>query len=254
MNIFFYTIIFIMGITFGSFYTLAVYRIPKKQDITHTHSYCPNCNHKLGFLDLIPVFSYIFLGAKCRYCKEPIRIRYLLLEVLSGISFLLLAISMKLNIFSSLYVWIKFTFTILNFIGIFIIIGIYNQYKKLNIPVMIYLFIISLIYNLLVNFNIINISLIVVLFALLFYYAKSKKYKVVCEILLSCVYFFTFYENIVIYSTIILCFFTYLIVLLFCMIKNKSLKKFAKNYFLTSLLISNILATIVTNFYRRWIL
>jgi len=73
LNIFFYIILFAMGITFGSFYTLALYRIPKRQDITHTHSYCPNCNHKLGFLDLIPVFSYIFLGAKCRYCKQKIR-------------------------------------------------------------------------------------------------------------------------------------------------------------------------------------
>ena len=74
LNIFFYIILFAMGITFGSFYTLALYRIPKRQDITHTHSYCPNCNHKLGFLDLIPVFSYIFLGAKCKYCKNKTKI------------------------------------------------------------------------------------------------------------------------------------------------------------------------------------
>ena len=46
MEIFFYLIIFMIGITFGSFYTLAVYRIPNGQDITHTHSYCPKCKHK----------------------------------------------------------------------------------------------------------------------------------------------------------------------------------------------------------------
>ena len=74
MDTLLHIIIFIMGTVFGSFYTLAVHRIPKRQDITHTHSYCPNCNHKLGFLDLIPVFSYIFLGAKCRYCKQKIRV------------------------------------------------------------------------------------------------------------------------------------------------------------------------------------
>ena len=76
MNIFLYIIIFIIGSLFGSFFTLAVYRIPKKQDIIHTHSYCPNCNHKLGLLDLFPIISYIFLGGKCRYCKEKIRPRY----------------------------------------------------------------------------------------------------------------------------------------------------------------------------------
>ena len=68
-------IIFILGIYFGSFFTLATYRLPKGEDITHTHSYCPNCNHKLGILDLIPVFSYLFLRGKCRYCKNKIGIR-----------------------------------------------------------------------------------------------------------------------------------------------------------------------------------
>ena len=91
MNTFIYIIIFIIGTLFGSFYTLAVYRIPKRQDITHTHSYCPNCNHKLGFLDLIPILSYIFLGGKCRYCKQKIRPRYLILELLSGILFVVIA-------------------------------------------------------------------------------------------------------------------------------------------------------------------
>ena len=89
MDIIFYIAIFIIGTVFGSFYTLAVYRIPKRQDITHTHSYCPKCEHKLGFLDLIPVWSYIFLGGKCRYCKEKIRPRYFILELMSGIIFLI---------------------------------------------------------------------------------------------------------------------------------------------------------------------
>ena len=61
MDFVIYFYIFLMGITFGSFFTLAVYRIPLGQDITHNRSYCPNCNHKLSNLDLIPLFSYIFL-------------------------------------------------------------------------------------------------------------------------------------------------------------------------------------------------
>ena len=74
MEIFIYLIIFIMGTFFGSFFTLAVYRIPLKQDILYTHSYCPTCKHKLTTLDLFPVFSYIVLKGKCRYCGEKIRI------------------------------------------------------------------------------------------------------------------------------------------------------------------------------------
>ena len=93
-------IVFIMGAFLGSFCTLAVYRIPLKQDITHERSYCPNCKHKLGFFDLFPIFSYIFLGGKCRYCKEKIRPRYLIIEVLSGIIFLLYVLSLNINIYS----------------------------------------------------------------------------------------------------------------------------------------------------------
>ena len=98
MNIYFYLLLFVIGTLFGSFYTLAVYRIPKRQDIVHTHSYCPNCNHKLGFLDLIPIISYLFLRGKCKYCKEKIRIRYLILEVLSGSLFVLIAYLFELKI------------------------------------------------------------------------------------------------------------------------------------------------------------
>lgn len=100
MNVFFYCIIFIIGILFGSFYTLAIHRIPRKQDIIHTHSYCPNCNNKLGFLELIPVFSYLALGGKCKHCKEKINIRYLLIELLSGSVFVLFAASLGLDAYN----------------------------------------------------------------------------------------------------------------------------------------------------------
>ena len=100
MNLLLYIYIFLIGITFGSFFTLAVYRIPRGEDITHTRSYCPKCNHKLSFWDMIPLFSYIFLGAKCRYCKEKIRPRYFILEFCSGLVFVLFALSIKLNIYT----------------------------------------------------------------------------------------------------------------------------------------------------------
>ena len=56
--------IFIMGTVFGSFFTLAVYRIPLGLNITYERSFCPNCNHKLGFKDLIPILSYMSLRRK----------------------------------------------------------------------------------------------------------------------------------------------------------------------------------------------
>ena len=147
MNIILYIIIFIMGITFGSFYTLAVHRIPKKQDILYTHSYCPNCEHKLGFLDLIPVFSYIFLRGKCRYCGQKIRLRYLILELISGVSFIIVAIFMGLNIYNiELTKVIQFVFFVLYLTFIVLFIAIYKETKKVNKPVVIYGMVVTVMY------------------------------------------------------------------------------------------------------------
>lgn len=147
MDIFFYIIIFLMGITFGSFYTLAVYRIPKGEDITHTHSYCPKCNHKLNILDLIPLFSYIFLGGKCRYCKQKIRPRYFILEGISGIFFVVIAYLTKLSIYNlQPEVMIEYIFFILYFTFIILMAGIDKEYRTINKPVLMYGVIISIMY------------------------------------------------------------------------------------------------------------
>lgn len=147
MDIFFYTIIFIIGAFFGSFYTLAVYRIPKREDILLKHSYCPNCNHKLGFLDLFPIFSYIFLSGKCRYCKEKIRPRYLILEVLSGILLVIVAYLMGLNV-ENLQITkiIEYGFIVLYLTFIILMLGIDLENKKIDKAINVYGIVISMIY------------------------------------------------------------------------------------------------------------
>ena len=147
MNIFLYAIIFIIGTVFGSFYTLAVYRIPKNIDIVKKHSYCPNCNHKLGFFELIPVLSYIFLGGKCKHCKQKIRIRYLLLELLGGVSFVMLAIALKIDAFNlNISNIIIYIFVVLYLTAIILISGIDKEYRKIDKRVLAYGIIISIIY------------------------------------------------------------------------------------------------------------
>jgi len=139
MDIFTYTVLFLIGIFFGSFFTLAVYRIPNGENILYKHSYCPKCNHKLGFLDLIPVFSYLFIRGKCRYCHEKVRIRYFLLEILSGIVFVLYGYSIKLNIiFCDINTCISLLFMSLYIVGIFIIAGIDKERKQIQNSVLWY--------------------------------------------------------------------------------------------------------------------
>lgn len=147
MDIFLYIVIFIIGTLFGSFFTLAVYRIPLKKDITHERSYCPNCNHKLSFLDMIPIFSYLFLGGKCRYCKQKIKIRYLILEVLTGIIFLLFAMSLKICFYPleiSKLVYLLFAFLYLA--GLIIIGGIDKEKHKIYKSLLLYEIVVLSIY------------------------------------------------------------------------------------------------------------
>lgn len=143
----FYLFTFIIGTVFGSFFTLAVYRIPLHQDITHKRSYCPKCSHKLSFIDMIPILSYILLGGKCRYCKEKIRVRYLLLEILTGTIFLLFAIS--LNISFETLVMNKLIYLVFGFLylaGIIIIAGIDKEKHTIQKSVLIYEVIIAFLY------------------------------------------------------------------------------------------------------------
>lgn len=147
MDAIFYILIFTIGILFGSFYTLAIYRIPKTEDITHTHSYCPSCGHKLGFWDLIPLFSYIFLGAKCRYCKEKIRPRYFIIELLSGLFFVGVAYLMDFNIqHLTLTKILDFSFLALYFTFIVLMAGIDKEKRKIEKSVTMYGIIISIMY------------------------------------------------------------------------------------------------------------
>lgn len=147
MNLIFYMLIFIIGTLFGSFYTLGVYRIPKRQDIVHTHSYCPNCNHKLGFLDLIPIISYVFLKGKCRYCKNKIRPRYLILEILSGILFVGIAYVMKFNLETLSATKIaEFSYIVLYVTFIILLAGIDKENRKIDKLVSIYGIVISIMY------------------------------------------------------------------------------------------------------------
>ena len=80
------------GLAIGSFLNVVIWRLPRGQSVNApTWSYCPNCQHRLGGLDLVPVLSYALLGAKCRYCKQPISPRYPGIELLTGVLFAVVA-------------------------------------------------------------------------------------------------------------------------------------------------------------------
>lgn len=115
---------FVIGTLFGSFFSLAIYRLPRKQDILVTRSYCPNCKHNLSFFDLIPVLSYIFSLGKCRYCHQNISKRYILLELANGVIFLTIYLTFGLTILTLIILCI--------YILLFVLIGSYVMKNNMS--------------------------------------------------------------------------------------------------------------------------
>ena len=72
MTLYYIICFFIIGTVMGSFYNVVGDRLPNNKSIVTPSSHCENCNHKLGVLELIPIFSFLLQGGKCKNCKKII--------------------------------------------------------------------------------------------------------------------------------------------------------------------------------------
>ncbi|MCM8803827.1 MAG: prepilin peptidase [Candidatus Omnitrophica bacterium] len=111
-------IIFILGLIFGSFANVCIYRLPKGKSIISPGSFCPNCNKNIKWYDNIPLISYIILKGKCRYCGKPISVRYFIVEFLTGILFFLIYKKFGLSSITFVYNILALSLIIISFIDI----------------------------------------------------------------------------------------------------------------------------------------
>ena len=79
---------FALGLCFGSFLNVCIYRLPLGKSVVTPRSACPHCGDMIPLYHNLPVLSWLILRGKCRACKEPISPRYLAIEVLTGLLFL----------------------------------------------------------------------------------------------------------------------------------------------------------------------
>jgi leader peptidase (prepilin peptidase)/N-methyltransferase len=79
--------VFVLGACVGSFLNVIVWRLPRGESLVTPPSHCPKCNTPLAWYDNVPVFGWIMLGGRCRYCKEPISARYPIVEAITGLLF-----------------------------------------------------------------------------------------------------------------------------------------------------------------------
>lgn len=81
-------VVFILGASIGSFLNVVIYRVPAGLSVLYPPSRCPQCLHKLGLRENIPVFGWLALGGRCRHCRTNISPRYPIVEAVTGLIFL----------------------------------------------------------------------------------------------------------------------------------------------------------------------
>ena len=106
----------IFGAIFGSFANVCIYRLPKEQSIVIKSSHCPNCKKKINWFHNIPIFSYLYIQGKCRNCKKKISNQYLIVEIISALSFPAIYYFFGFTIEMLLLVFVFFIYIIIFFI------------------------------------------------------------------------------------------------------------------------------------------
>ncbi len=102
-TIFLYITVFLFGIVIGSFLNVVIYRVPKKENIVVVNSHCMNCGYELSWYDLVPIFSWLALGGRCRVCGDKISVQYPLIEALNGVLYMVVFHRFGVSIESLLY-------------------------------------------------------------------------------------------------------------------------------------------------------
>lgn len=89
IRLYVYILAGLVGLCVGSFLNVVIYRVPNGMNLAKPDSHCTTCDYMLKWYDNIPVLSYIMLGGKCRKCKQKISPRYMIVEIVNAILWLL---------------------------------------------------------------------------------------------------------------------------------------------------------------------
>ena len=111
-------LIFILGLIVGSFSNVCIYRIPKNESIIFPASHCPKCNSPIKPVDNIPLISYILLKGRCRNCKSKISIQYPVVELLTGLIYLIISLIYGLSVQTLIYIILSSALIIIAFIDL----------------------------------------------------------------------------------------------------------------------------------------
>jgi len=130
--------VFVFGTIIGSFLNVVILRYGKKS--LNGRSGCPVCGGTLQWFELIPIFSFLFLRGKCRKCHKKISWQYPIVEISTGLIFLLIfnlsaqgGFALGGQFFNFFYLWVIFS--------ILIVIFVYDLYHKIIPDLLVFIFI-----------------------------------------------------------------------------------------------------------------
>jgi leader peptidase (prepilin peptidase)/N-methyltransferase len=111
-------LIFILGLIVGSFSNVCIYRIPRNESIVYPASHCPKCRTTIKLIDNIPLLSYVILKGRCRNCKSKISIQYPIVELLTGLIYLIIYLTYGLSVQTLIYIILSSALIIIAFIDL----------------------------------------------------------------------------------------------------------------------------------------
>ena len=119
-------IIFLVGTILGSFYLVIGSRLPLKENIFTGRSRCDSCYTQLKWYEMIPIFSYLWQRGKCNYCHKKINILHLIIEIVTGVLFLIGYLYYGLNISLGIYL-VSISLALIIFISVFKLVSIFSS-------------------------------------------------------------------------------------------------------------------------------
>ena len=108
----------IIGGLWGSFANVCIIRLPKNKGVVSGRSNCPKCKKQINWYDNIPIISYFILNGKCRKCKKPISFQYVVVELLSIVSFVTIYLIYGFSFTTLLLIILSLGFIIIFFIDL----------------------------------------------------------------------------------------------------------------------------------------
>lgn len=151
MSLLIFVFIFLLGTIIGSFLNVVIFRFNTGRTVTKGRSICMNCNRNLRWYELIPVLSFLFQLGKCRRCASKISHQYPIVELITGVVFVLISYKFLPILFISYGAYLLLTTLFVFLFSLLIVISVYDLHHKIIPNKLVYLFIAVSFFSLFVN-------------------------------------------------------------------------------------------------------